>query len=74
MTGRPNPAISGDAILKALRPDDPKVMTEQQRALDEADLREFERAEYYRETPVILEATATAAKPRRSILDRLLRR
>ena len=74
MNSGPNPAISGDAILKALGPDDHNVMNEQQRALDEADLRELERAAYYGETPAILEAAATAAKPRRTILDRLLRR
>ncbi len=74
MTGRPNPAISGDAILKALAPDGPAGKSDTQRALDEAELREFEHAEYYGQTPAIGEAIATTTKPRRTILDRLLRR
>lgn len=73
MFGGPNPAISGDAILKALGPDEEKVVSQEQLALDEADLRELERAEYYGATPAITEAP-TAAKPKRIILDRLLRR
>jgi len=74
MFGGPNPAISGDAILKALGPNDEDVVNEEQRALDEADLRGLERAAYYGETTAVLEAAATASKPRRTILDRLLRR
>jgi hypothetical protein len=70
----PNPSISGDAVRQGLGPNDPKVKGEQQRALDEADLRELERAEYYDETPTVPEAAAPAAPKRRTILDRLLRR
>jgi hypothetical protein len=66
-----NPSISGDAIRKALGPDEPNGKSEQQTALDEADLRELERAGYYSPTPAIPE---TAAPKRRTILDRLLRR
>ena len=69
-----NPSISGDAIRKALGPDEPSGKSEQQTALDEADLRELERAEYYVETPAVPEAAATVAPKRRTILDRLLRR
>jgi hypothetical protein len=69
-----NPSISGDAIRKALGPDDPKGPSEQQTALDEADLRELERAEYYGETPAVPETAPAAAPKRRTILDRLLRR
>ena len=68
-----NPSVSGDAIRKALGPDEPKGKSQQQTALDEADLRELERAEYYDETPAP-EAVPTAAPTRRTILDRLFRR
>ena len=74
MTGFPNPAVSGDAIIKALGPDDPRGKSEHQAALDEADLREFERAEYYGESLAVPNGPATAANPRRTLLDRLLRR
>ena len=66
-----NPSISGDAIRKALGPDEPNGKSERQTALDEADLRELERVEYYGETPAIPEA---APPKRRTILDRILRR
>ena len=69
-----NPSVSGDAIRKALGPDEPNGKSQQQTALDAADLREVERAEYYSETPATPEAAPTAAKPRRTFLDRLLRR
>jgi hypothetical protein len=65
-----NPSVTGDAIRKALGPDDPSVKSEEQTALDEADLRELERVEYYGETPGIPE---TAAPKRRTILDRIFR-
>jgi hypothetical protein len=79
MTGFPNPAYTGDAIRKALGPDEVATASElaqQQRtaALDEAELRELERAEYYGQTPAVLEHATPAARPRRGILDRLLRR
>jgi hypothetical protein len=74
MTGWPNPSITGKAIVDALGPDGPTGKSEQQAALDEADLRELERAAYYGETPAISEAVTTVGKPRRTILDRLFRR
>ena len=69
-----NPSISGDAIRKALGPDEPDGKSEQQTALDEADLRELERAEYYVETPAMTEAARAAAPKQRTVLDRLFRR
>ena len=69
-----NSSISGDAIRKALGPDEPSGKSEQQTALDEADLRELERAEYYVETPAVGEVAPAEAPKRRTILDRLLRR
>ena len=69
-----NPSISGDAIRKALGPDEPNGKGEQQAALDAADLQELERAEYYGEPPATPDAASTAAPTRRTFLDRLLRR
>jgi hypothetical protein len=69
-----NPSISGDAVRKALGPDDPSGPSERQTALDAADLRELERAEYFGETPAVPEAAPAEASKRRTILDRLLRR
>ena len=43
-------------------------------ALDEAELRDLERAEYDAATPAVVDDAVPATKPRRSILDRLLRR
>ena len=51
-----NPSVSGDAIRKALGPIEPEGKSKQQTALDEADLRELERAEYYEETPATPDA------------------
>jgi len=42
--------------------------------LDEAELHDLERAEYYGETAAVIEDAAPVASRRRSILDRLLRR
>jgi hypothetical protein len=70
-----NPSVTGDAIRKALGPDDPSGKSEQQTTLDEADLRELERAEYYPETPANAEAAATSPQTRRrTILDRIFHR
>jgi hypothetical protein len=78
MTSPWNPA-TGEAIRKALGPDQVRAAVEsgQQQGkapLDEAELRELERAEYYGGTPAVIEDATLAARPRRSILDRLLRR
>ena len=79
MLSGPNPSITGEAIRKALgtgQTAEANERTESERlaALDEADLRELERAEYPREPPAAIEPTEVEATPRRSILDRLLRR
>ena len=55
------PSVTGDAIRKALGPDDPKGKSEQQMARDAADLRELERAESSGEAPAIPETAATVA-------------
>lgn len=78
MTSFWNP-VTGEAIRKALGPDQVAAAsasgeTGRMAALDEADLRELERAEYYGETPAIIADATLAATPRRSILDRMLRR
>jgi hypothetical protein len=78
MTSFWNPA-TGEAIRKALGPDQVEAASESahaqgQAALDEAELREFERAAYYGETPAVIEDDGPAASRRRTILDRLLRR
>jgi hypothetical protein len=43
-------------------------------ALDEAERRDLERAEYYGEDPAFIETAAPAMGRRRSLIDRLLRR
>jgi len=43
-------------------------------ALDQAELRDFERAEYYGEKPAVIENATPGTRPRKSFLDRLLRR
>jgi hypothetical protein len=70
----PNPSISGDAVRQGLGPDDPKIKSERQAALDESERRELERAEYYGDTPAIPKTAATEVPKRRTILDRLFRR
>jgi hypothetical protein len=72
----PNPAIDGAAIVKGL---DPNQATAQhhdadraQAVLDEADLHEMDQAEYYGDAGAATDVSAT--RPRRSLLDRLLRR
>jgi hypothetical protein len=76
--GFPNPAIAGSAITKALGPDQTAAanrdgrVNDAQAALDRADLRELEGAEYYGDVPPATEPARSA--PRRSLLDRLLRR
>jgi hypothetical protein len=74
--GFPNPSISGTAIVKALDPDlataGERDASGEQADRDEADLRELERAEYYHDAAPV--TTAAESTPRRSRLDRLLRR
>jgi hypothetical protein len=78
MTSSWNP-VTGEAIRKALGPDQVEAargLAEQQQrsAVDEAELRDLERAEYYGETSAVTQDATPAASSRRSILDRLLRR
>lgn len=75
-TQSPNPSISGTAVVEAINSNQPTARHEDaedaQAALDEADLREVERANYYGDGGTPTEAPAT--KPHRGLLDRLLRR
>jgi hypothetical protein len=73
----PNPPISATAIAGSLAGGDADAahahdVSSDQVALDTAELRELERAEYYPERPVVPEPTAVPH--RRSLLDRLFRR
>jgi hypothetical protein len=71
----PNPSISGTAIVKALDHDQATAhhrdSDDAQAALDEAELREEERADYYGD-PATTEAPVS--EPHRSWLYRLLHR
>ena len=73
--GFPNPPIAGTAIVGAL---DTELATAHhqdadhaQAVLDEADLHEMERAEYYDDAAP---TEPPAPEPGRSLVDRLLRR
>ena len=73
----PNPSIVGTGIMSGLGVDQTAAankhdLSVKQAALDEADLREIERAEYHGETSVVAEPVV--APRRRSLLDRLFRR
>jgi hypothetical protein len=70
MVGGPNPGITGEAIRKALGPEE-HGRDDDRAALDEAELRDLERSEYYSEEPAAVPPSATAP---RSLLDRLFRR
>lgn len=76
----PNPAITGTAIVKGLDPNQATARhhdaDEAQAVLDEADLHEMEQADYYGDAATTEAATteAPAIEPRRSLLDRVLRR
>ena len=79
MTSGPNPAFSADATRKALVTDDIASAarhdtTEQRAALDEAELRGVERAEYYGAADQPSRPVSGPAPARRSLLDRLFRR
>jgi len=76
MLGSPNPAITGAGIVLGGADQAAAAgahnQADEQSALDTAELRELERAEYYSETSVV---TEPAVQPRRrSLLDRLFRR
>jgi hypothetical protein len=70
MVGGPNPGITGEAIRKALGPEE-HGRDEDRAALDEAELRELERSEYYPEEPAAVQPGTNAPW---SLLDRLFRR
>ena len=62
----PYPAITGNAVLRALAPADAEAASHidaaaEQAALDEQDLRDLERAEYY-DGPTEPQEPATAAE------------
>jgi hypothetical protein len=44
------------------------------RALDDAELRDLERTEYYGDTPAVIDDATPSTRTRKSIIDRLLRR
>ena len=73
------PPFSSEGIRKVLGPDEESSangLAQRQRMaeLDQAELRDLERAEYDSATPVVIEDATTATTTRRSILDRLFRR
>jgi hypothetical protein len=75
----PNPSISAEAARKALGATEVAAanqhdVTDERAALDEAELHDLERADYYPDTPPAAELGPTPAAPGRSILDRLLHR
>ena len=72
----PNPPLDATAVVGGLGGDqaaaDAQTVSAKQAALDEAELREVERAAYYGDKP---DASTAAVPPRRrSLLDRLFRR
>jgi hypothetical protein len=70
--------FSPEGIRKGLGPDHgaaPNASAQQERAaLDEAELRDLERTEYYGEPSVVIEDATPTTRTRKSIIDRLLRR
>jgi hypothetical protein len=73
------PPFSSEGIRKVLGPDEARAAneeTQRQRmsALDDAELRDLERAMYNGETSAVVADSPPATRPRRSILDRLRRR
>jgi len=75
----PNPAISAEAARKALGATEVAAanqheVSDERAALDEAELHDLERAEYYPDKPADTLLEPTPAAPGQSILDRLLHR
>jgi hypothetical protein len=70
--------FSPEAIRKGLGPDHvaaADVSAQHQRnALDEQELRDLERTEYYGDTPAVIDDATPSTRTRKSIIDRLLRR
>lgn len=78
MSSGPNPAIDGEAIRRALTTKQVDAANLQdaiieRAALDEAELRDLERAEYYAEMPTVTTPGPTPVGSHRSTVDRLLR-
>ncbi|HEY7942202.1 MAG TPA: hypothetical protein VID25_09660 [Candidatus Limnocylindrales bacterium] len=71
----PNPAIDGAAIVQGLDSNQAAALHhdahQAQAILDEADLHEMDQADYYGDAAT---TGLPAVEPRRSLLDRLLRR
>ncbi|MFI5260001.1 MAG: hypothetical protein ACHQ01_10405 [Candidatus Limnocylindrales bacterium] len=81
MSMSPYPAITGNAVLRALAPADADAAghmdaAAEQAALDEQEIRDLERAEYY-DGPSELQRPATSPEPRvrgvRGLVIRLTR-
>jgi hypothetical protein len=74
------PSVSGHAVVKALDKETDAAhrgdRDREQAALDETELREIERAEYYHDAPSVTDAASASVEvaPHRSLLDRLFRR
>lgn len=73
------PPFSSEGIRKVLGPDEDAsanefVQRQRMAELDEAELRDLERAEYHGEAPAVINDTTPAPTTRRSILGRLFRR
>lgn len=78
MTFGPDP-IAADAALRGLTADQHAAANQhdasiKRAALDEAELHDLERAEYYGEAPAALNPEALPKAAHRSLLDRLFRR
>ena len=79
VTQGPNPAISGEAIRNALGTDQAasatgRAVDGRQAELDEAELRDLERAEYFGGASTQIEPLEAPAGRRRRLLDWFLRR
>ena len=70
--------FSPEGIRKGLGPDHVEATDASARqeaaTLDEAELRDLERTEYYAETPAVVDDAEHATRTGKSLLDRLLRR
>jgi hypothetical protein len=77
VTDGPNPAISGEAARRALGATEADAanqrdVADEQAALDEAELHELERTDYYRDA--VTEPGPASATQHRTFLDRVFRR
>jgi hypothetical protein len=77
VTSAPNPAISGEAVRRALGATEADAanhrdVADEQAALDEAELHELERTDYYPDA--VTEPGPAPATEHRTFLDRVFRR